>query len=461
MQQILSIFPIFPEIVLSFSSFLLLMVSVFRNEDQRNGSQCCWVAVIIMLLLAFYLIAIKPPTQIKINDLINNIVIYDAFTVYTSILILVSASIALLIGLGYFSRAKILKFEIPVIILLSTTGMLLMVSSNDLISVYLSIELMSLPLYVLATIDRDNVQSSEAGLKYFVLGALSSGMFLYGASLIYGITGSTSFENILSFHSQNIGDSNLIFIFGLVFLLVGFAFKISAVPFHMWTPDVYEGSPTPVTAFFSAAPKLAAFALLVRILFQAFGNDILKWQQIIVFLSILSLLLGTFGAIGQSNIKRLFAYSTISHIGFCLIGLAVGSEQGVSAVLIYLTIYLTMSLGGFACILAMREENGQLEKIDALSGISEPNLFFAIIFTILLFSLAGIPPLAGFFAKFYILESAIKGGYMWLAIFAILMSVVGSFYYLRIIKIMFFDENKNSFIFSDLSVYFVMIFAAL
>jgi NADH-quinone oxidoreductase subunit N len=318
-----------------------------------------------------------------------------------------------------------------------------MISANDLIALYVGLELQSLALYVLAAFQRNSARSSEAGLKYFVLGALSSGMLLYGASLVYGFTGSTDFADIAA--AVQPSGANIGLIFGLVFLMAGFAFKISAVPFHMWTPDVYEGAPTPVTAFFAAAPKLAAMALTVRVLITAFPAVTTQWQQIITFLAIASMALGSFAAIGQTNIKRLMAYSSIGHMGYTLVGLAAGTTEGVQGVIIYLAIYLAMTLGTFACILAMRRHGRMIEDIDQLSGLSSTSPLMAFLLAMLLFSLAGIPPLAGFFAKFYVFLAAIHAGLYALAVIGVLLSVVGAYYYLRIVKIMYFDAPAERF----------------
>ncbi len=329
------------------------------------------------------------------------------------------------------------------LIVLATTGMFVMVSANDLIALYLGLELQSLALYVLAAIKRDSARATEAGLKYFVLGALASGLLLYGASLIYGFTGTVSFTGIAA--SLGGGEASLGVIIGLVFLLAGLAFKISAVPFHMWTPDVYEGAPTPVTAFFAAAPKVAAMALLVRAVISGFPAITTEWQQIIVFIAIASMILGAFAAIGQRNIKRLMAYSSIANMGFALVGLAAGSEAGVRGVVIYMAIYLTMTLGTFAFILAMRRGDQMVENIDDLAGLATNNPMWAFILAMLMFSLAGIPPLAGFFAKFYVFMAAIEAGLYVLAVIGVLASVVGAYYYLRIVKIMYFDEPAAPF----------------
>jgi len=324
--------------------------------------------------------------------------------------------------------------------------MMMMISANDLIALYLGLELQSLALYVTAAIRRDDLRSSEAGLKYFVLGALSSGMLLYGASLIYGFTGTTSFAGIAAAAKVAGAGQNIGLIFGLVFLLVGLAFKISAVPFHMWTPDVYEGAPTPVTTFFAAAPKAAAVALLMRVTLGAFAGIGPQWQQVVSVLAMASMGLGAFAAIGQTNIKRLLAYSAIGNIGYALIGLAAASPQGAQGVMIYMVIYVAMTLGAFACVLAMRRPGGMVEEIDELAGLAETNLGMATVLAVLLFSLAGIPPLAGFFAKFYVFAAAVKEGLWLLAIFGVLASVVGAYYYVRIVKVMFFDDAREKFL---------------
>ena len=369
--------------------------------------------------------------------------IVDPFARVMKLLTLTGAAVTLIMSIDFWRGEGRLKFEFPVLVLLATTGMMMMISANDLIALYVGLELQSLSLYVVAAFDRRSARSSEAGIKYFVLGALSSGMLLYGASLIYGFTGSTLFTDIAA--SVQPSGTNLGLIFGLVFLMTGFAFKISAVPFHMWTPDVYEGAPTPVTAFFAAAPKLAAMALTVRTLFAAFPSVTPEWQQIVTFLAIASMALGAFAAIGQRNIKRLMAYSSIGHMGYALVGLAAGTVEGVQGVIIYLAIYLAMTLGTFACILAMRRNGRMVEDIDQLAGLSNTSPMMAFLLAMLLFSLAGIPPLAGFFAKFYVFLAAINAGLYALAVIGVLLSVVGAYYYLRIVKIMYFDAPAERF----------------
>jgi NADH-quinone oxidoreductase subunit N len=354
---------------------------------------------------------------------------------------LTGSATAILMSFTYLAAEREQRFEYSVLILLSTTGMMMLISAADLIALYLGLELMSLALYVVAAIDRSSVRSTEAGLKYFVLGALSSGMLLYGASLVYGFTGTVSFAGI----ATATGQGGLGLIFGLVFVFAGFCFKISAVPFHMWTPDVYEGAPTPITAFFAAAPKVAAIAMVVRATIVAFPGIASQWQQIVVFVAIASMALGAFAAIGQRNIKRLMAYSSIGHMGFALVGLAAGSQEGVQGVLVYMAIYLTMTLGTFACILSMRRDGQMLEEIADLSGLARTKPAMAFLLAMLLFSLAGIPPLAGFFAKFYVFLAAIQAGLFTLAVIGVIASVVGAYYYLAIVKLMYFDEPSEPF----------------
>jgi NADH-quinone oxidoreductase subunit N len=359
------------------------------------------------------------------------------------LLALIVSAAVIYMSFDYLRQARLMKFEYPVLILLASVGMMMMISANDLLALYLGVELQSLALYVLATFRTNSVRSSEAGLKYFVLGALSSGMLLYGCSLIYGFTGTTGFTGIAA--AAGTSSPNLGLIFGLVFFMAGLAFKVSAVPFHMWTPDVYEGAPTPVTAFFATAPKVAAMAMFLRAVLVAFPDVTHQWQQIVVFISIASMVLAAFAAIGQTNIKRLMAYSSIGHMGFALVGLAAADAAGVQAVIIYLTIYLVMNLGVFACILAMRRSEGRVEEIDELAGLSRNNPMMAFLLAMLLFSLAGIPPLAGFFGKFYVFLAAINSGLYTLAVIGVLSSVVGAYYYLRIVKIMYFDEPADAF----------------
>jgi NADH-quinone oxidoreductase subunit N len=425
-----------PELILSIGALALLMLGVFTRRER--GELILWLAVLLLATAGLFVV-----TSFGTTMLFGDSFIVDPFARMLKLLTLTGATVALIMSLDYWRERGGVKFEFAVLVLLATTGMMMMISANDLIALYVGLELQSLALYVIATFRRDSPRSAEAGLKYFVLGALSSGMLLYGASLVYGFTGSTEFAIIAA--AVEPSGANLGLVVGLVFLMAGFAFKISAVPFHMWTPDVYEGAPTPVTAFFAAAPKLAAMALTVRVLITAFPAVTLQWQQIVVFLAIASMALGSFAAIGQTNIKRLMAYSSIGHMGYALVGLAAGSAEGVAGVIIYLAIYLVMTLGTFACILAMRRDGRMIEDIDALAGLSRTQPMMAFLLAMLLFSLAGIPPLAGFFAKFYVFLAAIHAGLYALAVIGVLLSVVGAYYYLRIVKLMYFDAPAESF----------------
>jgi NADH-quinone oxidoreductase subunit N len=359
------------------------------------------------------------------------------------VMALFGSAVAIVLSSHFMKRVKMARFEYPILVMLASVGMMMMISANDLISLYVGLELQSLSLYVVAAIDRDSARSSEAGLKYFVLGALSSGMLLYGASLVYGFTGTTTFPEIAAALSAS--GSSLGLVFGLVFIIAGLAFKVSAVPFHMWTPDVYEGAPTPVTAFFAAAPKIAAMALFVRVMISPFAAVVQDWQQILVFVSIASMVLGAFAAIGQNNIKRLLAYSSIGHMGFALVGLAAGSQEGAQGVIVYMMIYLISTLGVFACVLAMRRKGQHLEQVSDLAGLAHNNRALAFVFAMLMFSLAGIPPLAGFFGKYFVFLAAVKSGFYALAIIGVAASVVGAYYYLRIVKIIYFDEPAERF----------------
>ncbi|HEX3953751.1 MAG TPA: NADH-quinone oxidoreductase subunit NuoN, partial [Stellaceae bacterium] len=365
--------------------------------------------------------------------------ITDAYAVFMKALLLFGSAISIILALHYNDERKIARFEFPVLILLASTGMMIMVSANDLITLYLGLELQSLALYVVASFDRDTVRSTEAGLKYFVLGALASGMLLYGASLIYGFAGTTSFAGLAGLFAGAAKPSNGLII-GLVFVIVGLAFKCAAVPFHMWTPDVYEGAPTPVAAFFSLAPKVAAIALFVRFLIEPFGGLVVEWRQVIQFLSIASMGFGAVAAIAQTNIKRLMAYSSISHVGFILIGLAAATPDGIRGVLVYLTIYLFMNLGTWAVILCMRQKGQSVENISDLSGLGRTQPGLALALGVFMFALAGIPPAAGFLPKLYVLLAAIDAHLFKLAVVGVIASVVGAFYYLRVVKVMYFDE---------------------
>jgi NADH-quinone oxidoreductase subunit N len=429
--------PILPEIILALSALGLILGGVFADEDAAPTIGLLTIFAMVAAIVALLLV----PTG---RTTFAGGFILDGFARYLKILTLLGAAITVAMTMGYARTQAFGRFEYPVLILLATTGMMLMISANDMIGVYLGLELQSLAVYVAVAINRDSVRSTEAGLKYFVLGALSSGMLLYGISLVYGFTGATQFGAIAAAIGET--GATLGIVFGLVFILAGLAFKVSAVPFHMWTPDVYEGAPSPVTAFLASAPKVAAMALFVRVVMEAFGPALIEWQQIVVIISIMSMLLGAFAAIGQTNIKRLMAYSSIGHVGYALIGLAAGTEQGIVGVVVYMTIYLAMTLGAFACILAMRRaDEGMVEDIADLSGLIRTKPWMAAMFTLLLFSLAGIPPLVGFFAKFYVFLAAVEADMIALAIIGVLSSAVAAFYYLRIIKIMMFDEPREAF----------------
>ena len=430
--------PLLPEIVLGLGAMLLLMLGAYRGQNAATTVRVIDGLAIALLVAAGLILLLLPAG--KLVSFGGSFVV-DGFARFLKILALIGSAAAIAMSLDYARRERQEQFEYSVLIVLSTLGMLMLISAADLIALYLGLELMSLPLYVVAASHRDQLRSTEAGLKYFVLGALSSGMLLYGASLIYGFTGTVSFTGIA--HASTQGGIGLIF--GLVFLFAGFCFKCSVVPFHMWTPDVYEGAPTPVTAFFAAAPKVAAIAMFVRAAVVAFPGITSEWQKIVVFVSIASMVLGSFAAIGQRNIKRLMAYSSIGHMGFALIGLAAGTSEGVQGVLVYMAIYITMTLGTFAVILSMRRPSGMVESIDELAGLSRSHPTMAFFLAMLLFSMAGVPPLAGFFAKFYVFLAAIKAGLYVLAVIGVLASVVGAYYYLTIVKIMYFDEPAEGY----------------
>ncbi|MGB8547449.1 MAG: NADH-quinone oxidoreductase subunit NuoN [Xanthobacteraceae bacterium] len=434
-MQLSAYYPLLPELLLAVGAMALLMVGAVLGETSTNLVTGC--ALFLLLIVGLLVLAIPADKSV----LFGGSFVVDGFGRFMKVLALIGSGAAIVMSIGFLELPSRQMFEYAVLILLATTGMMVLISAGDLIALYLGLELMSLSLYVVAAIDRDNVRSTEAGLKYFVLGALSSGMLLYGCSLIYGFTGTVTFAGIASAATE--GGVGLTF--GLVFLFAGLCFKISAVPFHMWTPDVYQGAPTPITAFFAAAPKVAAMAIFLRVALTAFPAIMLQWQQILSFVAIASMLLGAFAAIGQTNIKRLMAYSSIGHMGFALIGLAAGTSEGVQGVLVYLTIYVTMTLGAFACILAMRREEGPIETISDLAGLARTNGPMAFMFAMLLFSLAGLPPLAGFFAKFYVFLAAIKAGLYVLAVIGVIASVIGAYYYLLIVKVMYFDEPAPGF----------------
>jgi len=425
---------ILPELFLSVAIMFLLMLGVFIKKSFKLVN----LLTILSLIFAIALVLNQSNEVIKI---FNESYIIDKLSIFMKVLTLLFCVFVLLASKDYIKNNNIDKIEYPIIILASTLGMILMISSYDLIIFYLGLELQSLCLYILASFRRDDERSTEAGLKYFVLSALASGLLLYGCSLIYGFTGSTNFEII----SANLDEANTGAVFGIVFIIVGLAFKVSAVPFHMWTPDVYEGSPTSVTSFFALVPKIAAISVFIRFMYVPFVNVISQWQTIIIFLSIASMILGAVAAIGQSNIKRLMAYSSIGHMGYALAGIAAGTNAGIQSTIIYLTIYLVMNLGAFGCIFMMKRENIFYENINDLSGLSKNHPMLALSFLIILFSLAGIPPLAGFFAKFYVFMAVIEVKMYALAIIGLLTTVVSAFYYLRIIKVIYFDKPKKPF----------------
>ncbi|WP_417668984.1 NADH-quinone oxidoreductase subunit NuoN [Roseibium sp.] len=461
MTQLPDLLPVLPEIFLAIGALVLLMIGAFGGQRVSflvNGMSMGLLAATALFVLPF---------GAKLGETFGGAFVLDEFAYFLKLLILIGSFFAIAMSWAFAKSQSFDKFEYPVLIVLATLGMLLMVSANDMIALYLGLELQSLSLYVIAAINRESVRSTEAGLKYFVLGSLSSGMLLYGMSLVYGFSGHVGFPQIaevLSHEGASIG-----LIIGLTFVLAGIAFKISAVPFHMWTPDVYEGAPTPVTAFLAAAPKVAAMGMLIRIVIDGFQPVTSDWQQVIVFVALASMALGAFAAIGQSNIKRLMAYSSIGHMGYALVGLAAGTQVGVEGVVFYMTAYLAMTLGVFACILSMRRKDGMVEDISELSGLSRTNLPMAILLAILLWSLAGIPPFVGFFAKWFVFSAAVEAGLYPLAVIGVVMSVVGAYYYLRIIKIMFFDEPVEAFepmpmelrVVLGLSGLFVIFFAAM
>jgi NADH-quinone oxidoreductase subunit N len=427
-----------PELLLAVGSMALLMLGVFLRGDRVRAIS--WLAVLVLVVIMVAVIE----TPIGDGHAFGSLFIVDRFAQFMKLLTLGATALSILLSLDYVERENMARFEFPVLMLFATVGMLMMISANDLMTLYLGLELQSLALYVVAAFQRDSLRSTEAGLKYFVLGALSSGMLLYGASMIYGFAGTTGFDGLAAALTDPAGAS-IGLVIGLVFVIAGLAFKVSAVPFHMWTPDVYEGAPTPVTAFFSAAPKVAAVALLVRVMVGPFGDLMADWRQIIIFVSIASMVLGAVAGINQRNIKRLMAYSSIANIGYALVGLAAGTPDGIRGLLIYMAIYVFMTIGSFACILLMRRDGRMLEEITDLAGVSRSNPLLAAALALFMFSLAGIPPLAGFFGKLYVFLPAISQGLYTLAVIGVLSSVIGAYYYLRIIKVMYFDELSEGF----------------
>ncbi|MBC8339468.1 MAG: NADH-quinone oxidoreductase subunit NuoN [Rhodospirillales bacterium] len=441
LAELPNIVPALPELFLALVIMALMMLGVFHKtgglEDVKASRLISLLCVIALLLAIMLVSALSGNRLMTFSDMF----VSDTFAVYCKVLVLTGSALAIVLAYGFQERHDMARFEYAILIVFATLGMMMMISANDLISLYVGLELQSLSLYVIAAFQRDDTRSTEAGLKYFVLGAVASGMLLYGASLIYGFTGTTNFDQLAGLFNGHGGDTVSIgVIFGIVFIIAGLAFKVSAVPFHMWTPDVYEGAPTPVTAFFSVAPKIAALALFIRVMVGPFGGLVEHWQQIVIFISIASMLLGAFAAINQRNIKRLMAYSSIGHVGYALIGLAAGGEAGVRSVLIYLAIYLFMNIGVFACILCMRRDGSMVEGIGDLAGMSRTHPMLALGLGIFMFSMAGIPPFAGFFGKLYIFLAAIEAKMYGLAVIGVLSSVVAAFYYIRIVQIVYFQE---------------------
>ncbi len=429
-----------PELFLVSAAMVLLMVGVFQKKTSTSG-------ILITAVLAIVVALLMVPTGLgERATAFGGLYVSDSFSAFMKLLVLLGTALTLIMAHAYNEQEGFARFEYPILVLFAAVGMLMMLSANDLISLYMGLELQSLSLYVVAAIRRDSLRSTEAGLKYFVLGALASGMLLYGASMIYGFTGTTNFDSLAAqlIDTGETAPSTGVIV-GVVFLMAGLAFKVSAVPFHMWTPDVYEGAPTPVTAFFSVAPKIAAIGLFLRVLIGPFGELVLQWQQIILVISIASMVLGALAALNQTNIKRLMAYSSIGHIGYAFVGLAAGTEAGIRGVLIYMAIYLFMNVGTFCCILSMRQKGRMTEEISDLAGLSKTNPAMALALAIFMFSMAGIPPLAGFFGKLYVFLAAIDAELYTLAIIGMLASVIGAYYYLRIVRVMYFEDALESF----------------
>lgn len=429
---------ILPELVLAVYAMTALMFGVWSKKQEAVSGLILWVTALIFIGVGFWIGMAPSVTETAFNEAFVN----DGFARYSKVVILWGGASILFLSKDYLQKNELLKYEFPVLITMATIGMMIMVSAGDLLSLYMGLELQSLSLYVIAAFRRDSLRSTEAGLKYFVLGALSSGLLLYGASLVYGYTGTTTFSQITTVVADE--GMSLGLLFGLVFLVTGMAFKVSAAPFHMWTPDVYEGSPTPVTGFFATAPKMAAAAMMARLLHDGFGDAVGDWQQILIFLSFASVFLGSIAAIGQTDIKRLMAYSSIAHMGFALMGLAAGSQEGVQALLIYMAIYVTTNVGVFAFILNMERDGQAITDIKSLSMYSRVAPARAAALAVLMFSLAGLPPLVGFFAKFYALTAAVNAGLTWLAIAGVIASVIGAYYYLRIVFLMYFGEASEA-----------------
>jgi len=444
--------PALPEIILALGAIVMVLVGAIRGE---RATRLLEGAALVLFAVALVVILSADGRLLTFN----NGFVADGFGRFMKALTLVGAAAAIILSSDTLRRDGSMRFEFPILVVLATIGMMMMISANDLISLYVGLELQSLALYVVAAFDRDNARSTEAGLKYFVLGALSSGMLLYGSSLVYGFTGTVNYAGIAAAVAG--GKVGLGLIFGIVFISAGIAFKISAVPFHMWTPDVYEGAPTPVAAFFAAAPKMAAMAMMTRIFISAFPGALHEWQQIVIFISIASMALGAFAAIGQTNIKRLLAYSSIANMGYALVGLAAGTASGVQGVMVYMAIYLATTLGAFACVLMMRRDGKAVEEIGELAGLSRTNPWMAFALSMMMFSLAGIPPLAGFWAKFYVFLAAIDAKLYTLAVVGVVTSVIGAYYYLRLVKIIYFDEAKPAFERGDVGTRAVLLVSAI
>lgn len=444
--------PALPEIALAVGAIAMVLYGAFRGERATRALE---IAALALLALALVLVLRGEGKVVTFNGAF----IADGFARFMKVLTLAGAAAAIVLSADFLRRDGAMRFEFPILVILATVGMMMMISANDLIGLYVGLELQSLALYVVAAFDRDNPRSTEAGLKYFVLGALSSGMLLYGSSLVYGFTGTVSYAGIAE--AVKGGHTGIGLIIGLVFVAAGVAFKISAVPFHMWTPDVYEGAPTPVAAFFASAPKMAAMAMTVRVFVGAFPGALHDWQQIIVFMSIASMALGAFAAIGQSNIKRLLAYSSIANMGYALVGLAAGTPAGVQGVMTYMAIYLATTLAAFACVLMMNRDGKPVEEIGELAGLSRTNGWMAFAMSMMMFSLAGIPPLAGFWAKWYVFLAAIEAKLYVLAIVGVITSVVGAYYYLRVVKVIYFDDARPAFDKGDAGVRTVLLISAL
>jgi len=444
MAEMPNLIPALPELFLAGVIMLLLMFGVFQKGGLKDNDEGVYRMVSILAIVALFIAgALLWPSAGPKTLTFADMFITDMFAVFTKGLVIVAGALGILMSRDFMERHQVARFEFPILILFATLGMMLMISANDLISLYMGLEMQSLSLYVMASIQREDNRATEAGLKYFVLGAVASGLLLYGSSLVYGFAGTTNFDALAGLFASN-ADVPTGLVIGIVFILAGLAFKVSAVPFHMWTPDVYEGAPTPVTAFFAVAPKIAALALFVRVMVGPFGDLIDQWQQIIILISIASMVLGALAAINQRNIKRLMAYSSIGHVGYALVGLAAGTEEGTRGILIYLAIYLVMNVGTFACILCMRKGGRMVEDIDDLAGLGKTNPMLAATIVVFMFSLAGIPPLAGFFGKLYVFLAAVEAGLFVLAIIGVVTSVIGAFYYLRIIKVMYFDDPIDS-----------------